>query len=210
MKALFGRKQKETKPVRKRNFWTQGVHIEGRWPRKEFFSKLSEGKKVLHLGCTDWPVFHPETNLHIYLAQYAAHLHGMDIDAEGIARLKEYVDQPYYLSLDNTELLSNGYDVCIVPETIEHVDNPADFLKKVGNLPSNVFYITGPNAFCKKHIERNYYEETEFVEVVHPDHNCWFSPYTLKNCIEKYSGLKVTAVYLLEDETQVCCEARKL
>ena len=47
----------------------------------------------------------------------------------------------------------------------------------------------------------------EFVEIVHPDHNCWYSPYTLKNQIEKYSNLKVTKVVLMEDDKMICCEA---
>lgn len=205
----FFKKKKEKKTNRNRTFWTQGVKIDGSFLRRDFFSDKVKGKKVIHLGCTDWPVFDPKTSLHIFLSEFSEQLHGMDIDAEGIEVLKKYVDQPYFTSLDNIELNSNEYDICLIPETIEHVDNPADFLKKVSTLNAKTFYFTAPNAFCKKHIDRNYIEGKEFVEVVHPDHNCWYSPFTLKNIIEKYSGLKVTAVYLLEEETQVCCEAIK-
>jgi hypothetical protein len=32
-----------------------------------------------------------------------------------------------------------------------------------------------------KHIDNN-----KWVEIVHPDHNCWYSPYTLKNTVTKF------------------------
>lgn len=58
-------------------------------------------------------------------------------------------------------------------------------------------------------MNRNFYGKDLFVEVVHPDHNCWYSPFTLKNQIEKYSNLKVKNTFLLQDDTMVCCEAIK-
>ncbi|MFT7352795.1 MAG: hypothetical protein ACI9XR_002583 [Flavobacterium sp.] len=64
-------------------------------------------------------------------------------------------------------------------------------------------------ASQKKLIQRNFYGKDEFIEVVHPDHNVWCSLFTLKNQIEKYSNLKVDAVYLLNQDTMVCCQASK-
>ena len=79
----------------------------------------------------------------------------------------------------------------------------------MSTVNAEVFYITAPNCFAKKHIERNFYGNNEFIEVVHPDHNCWYSPFTLKNQIEKYSNLKVDKVFLLDGDTMVCCQASK-
>lgn len=31
-------------------------------------------------------------------------------------------------------------------------------------------------------------ETGTFVEVVHPDHNCWYTPYTFRNTIAKYTS----------------------
>lgn len=188
-------------------FWVQKVQVNHIQDRFVFFENIAKNKNVLHLGCNDWPIFKPEYNLHIKLAKYAKSLHGFDVDLEGIENLRQYVNQEYYSQF--SQLKGNKYDVCLVPETIEHVDDVRTFLEGLSTVDATVFYISAPNCFAKKHIERNFYGENEFVEVVHPDHNCWYSPYTLKNQIEKYSNLKVDQVFLLESDTMVCCKASK-
>jgi hypothetical protein len=190
-------------------FWIQETPIKGRLIRADFFKDLVKGKRVLHLGCTDWPVFNPDNNLHIYLAGFAASIDGMDIDKEGIEVLKNYVPQHYFSSLDDDAMLQTHYDICLIPETIEHVDNPALFMKAISAINADCFYITAPNAFAEKHMKRNMWVNETFVEVVHPDHNSWFSPFTLRNLIEKYSTLKVSEVYLLDDDSMICCKAEK-
>ena len=188
-------------------FWVQKIDTITINKRLQFFENYCQGKKVLHFGCTDWPIFKPETNLHIQLSKVTKELHGFDIDKEGIDNLKKYVNQKYFSNF--SDIKEEKYDVCIVPETIEHVDNVRTFLEGLSTVNATVFYITAPNCFSKKHINRNFYEENQFIEVVHPDHNCWYSPFTLKNVIHKYSTLKVEKVYILQDDTMVCCEAIK-
>lgn len=188
-------------------YWLQRVELTSVPERLEYFKKICTNKKVLHFGCTDWPIFDPGRNLHIKLEKCAHVLHGFDIDLEGIEKLRPYVDQDYFSEFDQIPDLQ--YDVCLVPETIEHVDNVKLFLQKLALVNADTFVITAPNCFSREHISRNFYGKNEFIEVVHPDHNCWYSPYTLKNQIEKYSGLKVTEVILLEKETMVCCIAKR-
>jgi len=188
-------------------YWIQKVKTTTVVDRVSFFEELVKGKTVLHLGCNDWPIFNPKYNLHIKLAKHADVIHGFDIDLEGIVELKKYVDQPYFSNFN--QLKGNQYDICLVPETIEHVDNVRDFLEGLSTVEAKLFYITAPNCFSKNHIERNFYGQDEFIEVNHPDHNCWYSPYTLKNQIEKYSNLKVENVFLMNDDRMVCCEAIK-
>ena len=137
----------------------------------------------------------------------ARELHGFDIDINGIAELKKYVDQPYF---SNYELMNNNlYDVCLIPETIEHVDNVGIFLENLKFVNAKKFVLTGPNCFVMEHMLRNSFKDGIFTEIIHPDHNCWYSPYTLKNVIEKYSPLKVQKVFLLQQERMVCCECVK-
>lgn len=199
------------KKVKKRlqfeNFWTQEVRLKEFRKRIDYLFPLCKNKSVLHFGCTDFPVFRPNNNLHIQLSSLTKELTGFDIDLDGIELLRQYVDQDYY---SNYSALGNRkYDICLIPETIEHVDNIREFLENIGKINAELFVITGPNCFCEEHIERNYYENGVFTEIIHPDHNCWFSPYTLRNAIEKYSGLKVVNIFLLENNTIVCCEAVK-
>lgn len=186
-------------------FWVQNVEFKHVSDRFVFFEELCTAKTVLHFGCTDWPIFEPSYNLHIKLAKKASSIHGFDIDKEGIENLKKYVDQPYYSSIE--DIAANKYDICLVPETIEHVENVGQFLKDVSLVNAQTFYITAPNCFAKVHMDRNFYAPHHLKEVVHPDHNCWYSPYTLKNVIEKYSTLEVQEIFLLNDDTMVCCKA---
>ena len=192
----------------KPNFFDQEVDILKINSRLDYFTDLCKGKKVLHFGCTDFPIFRPESNLHIQLSTIASVLHGFDIDVAGIEELKKYVDQPYFSDYD--QLGDTVYDVCLIPETIEHVDNIATFLKSVNTVKAKKIIITGPNAFAPEHMARNQNGKKKFMEIVHPDHNCWFSPYTLQNTINKYTDLRVDKNVLLERETMICAECTNL
>lgn len=187
------------------SYWVQKIPVDKIPNRILYFEEHCRNKKVLHFGCTDWPIFDPKSNLHIKLSKCTKLLHGFDIDLVGIENLKKYVDQAYFSNF--SEVNNFEYDVCLVPETIEHVDNVKDFLVGLSTVNAKIFLITAPNCFAPEHMSRNSNEPNEFVEIIHPDHNCWYSPYTLKNQIEKYSNLKVTNVVLMEGERMICCEA---
>lgn len=187
------------------SYWIQKVPLSKINHRLPYFREICKDKKVIHFGCTDWPVFDASVNLHIELEKYASVIHGFDIDKEGIANLKQYVDQEYFS--DFKEIKDTDYDICLVPETIEHVDNVRTFLEGLSTIKAKKFLITAPNCFAPVHMERNLNTDNMFYELVHQDHNCWYSPFTLKNQIEKYSKFKVTKVYLIEEERMICCEA---
>lgn len=196
-------------PLHKRidPFWVQAVDKSSVQDRFEFFENACKNKTVIHFGCNDYPIFNPSYNLHIHLSKHTETLHGFDIDMEGIEELRKYVDQEYFSEF--AELQGRSYDVCLVPETIEHVDNVRSFLEGIASVAAETYYITGPNCFAQKHMGRNHETADQFIEIVHPDHNYWFSPFTLKNVIQKYTDLEVTEVILLENDTMVCCKAVK-
>lgn len=208
IRQIFSSSKKPSKIEIERNvdpFWIQKVQVTKIEDRLPYFKEACFEKKVIHFGCTDFPIFNPANNLHIELAKSAKELHGFDIDTLGIEKLKEYVNQSFFSSFE--EVVDQDYDVCLVPETIEHVDNVKDFLEKLSTIKAKKFLITAPNCFAPIHMERNINSINDFQEIVHPDHNCWYSPYTLKNQIEKYSRLKVKKVYLINEERMICCEA---
>jgi hypothetical protein len=175
--------------------------------RLNLFEFYCKNKKILHVGCTDYPIFDPKDNLHITLNKLTSDIHGLDLDTEGIRVLKQYVDKPYFsFFVEVTE----SYDVCLIPEVIEHVDNFSLFLKDIEKVDAKLFIITAPNAFAKRHIKRNFLKHNQLsIEINHPDHNCWFSPFTLKNVIEKYSRLRVQKIFLTNKQRMVCCICTK-
>jgi len=208
MKQRIKKISKSTKPHYKtvKEYWVQKMPYKNIDDRLDLFRKECEHKDVLHFGCTDWPVFNAENNLHMMLSEYTKSIDGFDIDKPGIENLRKYVDQDYFSDFES--LPSKKYDVCLIPETIEHVDNVAQFLKNISTINATKFLITAPNCFSKARQQNYHIEDGVFTEVVHPDHNAWYSPYTLKNVIEKYSNLSVTKVYLMQRGTMICCEAK--
>jgi hypothetical protein len=203
---MFNSRKKNTDPVHDK-FFVQNVDIKKVESRLDMFRQYCNGKSVLHFGCTDYPIFDPGYNLHIHLNTYVEDLSGFDIDEAGIEILKKYVDKPYFSKID--QVVDKHFDVCLIPETIEHVDNIQLFLNDISRLNCTTFIITAPNCFAPNHINRNKWINNTFEEIIHPDHNCWFSAYTLNNVIKKYTNLTPVETYLLEGETMVCVVSKK-
>jgi 2-polyprenyl-3-methyl-5-hydroxy-6-metoxy-1,4-benzoquinol methylase len=108
-------------------------------------------------------------------------------------------------SVFHTSLPDKKYDFLLIPETIEHVDNPCQFLQSIIPLTTEKteIMVTAPNAFSPTW--QNKFEGKEFRELVHPDHKCWFSPYTLTNTIlnayKKLMNVNIIEIGVLDDET---------
>lgn len=167
--------------------------------RKDLFLEKIWGN-VLHVGCADYPIFDKSNNLHIFLTQnYKGEIDGYDINKETILKMREIPElEGKNMFYENP---NKKYDFLLVPETIEHVDNIISFLRNLLDFSNNIceMIITAPNAFCDHHYNRNTDRDNEFIEIIHPDHNCWFSPYTLQNVIEKaYSNIPSIKYTLLD------------
>ncbi|SMD46064.1 hypothetical protein SAMN00777080_4743 [Aquiflexum balticum DSM 16537] len=185
------------------SFWIQEVMVYKTQNRIQVFDKYLMRKKVLHIGCTDFPIFDPKNNLHIQISNKCKELHGLDIDFEGIEVLKKHFDGKYYTSMAE---VSEDYDTVLVPETIEHVENIKKFLNEMEKINARNYIISAPNCF-NSHFKHGFLNKKNniFREIIHPDHNCWFSPYTLKNVIEKYTNLKVKEIHLSNYNLMVIC-----
>jgi len=128
-----------------------------------------------------------------YKNQNYSHLYkfdGYDTSDESIGKMKEI---SIFSGCDLYSPLSpipanRKYDVILIPETIEHVDNAKEFLRNLIPLVKNIksmILITTPNAFSAANIYNNKLIDGKFRELTHPDHNCYYSAYTLPNTIRK-------------------------
>jgi hypothetical protein len=71
---------------------------------------------------------------------------------------------------------------------MEHVPDVAGFLGQLDAVKAPHVLITVPDAYQCMRRYFDYLGESEtFVEVVHPDHNCWYTPYTFSNVLKKYT-----------------------
>ena len=123
--------------------------------------------------------------LHDILATTAKRLVGVDVDEEGINEMKRkgYRDV-YYADLESWNYDEN-FDVIVLGEIIEHIDNCGLFLQSVKRFcrPDTTVIFTTPN---------NYYflfwVYTIFgKESIHPDHNYLFSFNSIKSLLGKFS-----------------------
>ncbi len=165
--------------------------------RLDVFSRLCEGRRVLHVGCTDWPITDPARSLHVALEAKCAQLDGFDVHPEAFESLRPHVRGEFF---SDWAEVKGSYDVLLVPEVIEHVGDVEGFLKQLDAVDAPHIVLTAPDAYqCfKRHFE--YQSDAEvFVEVVHPDHNCWYTAYTLTNVIRKYTNWTVDGVWFFND-----------
>ncbi len=161
--------------------------------RLDVFGSLCRGKRVLHVGCADWPITDPATSLHLALQPVCAKLDGVDPHREALDQLAPYASGRLFSDLAE---VTDSYDVVLVPEVLEHVPDVSAFIEQLENIDASTFLISVPDAFqCRGHHFEYLNEAQTFVEVVHPDHNVWYTPYTFANTIRKYSGLHIEQMW---------------
>ncbi len=171
-------------------YFVQTVKVSSQFaatPKAQFFSQFLAGKRVLHVGYADWPITDLNANLHVMLDPICAQLDGLDPHEEAVDAIRPHVRGELFRSIDE---VTASYDVVLIPEVIEHVGNLEEFFREIDRVDFKTALITAPDAYScmNRHFQLVDAGESEtFIEVVHPDHNCWFTPYTLRNLVTKYT-----------------------
>lgn len=172
--------------------------------RQDFVVAHAAGKRVLHLGCVDqglaeYKLAHGQY-LHARLHAVCAELWGIDVDAEGIAWMKSqgwpnlYAGDIEDLAADSSFLPTQPFDLLVLSEVIEHLDNPGRFLQAIRPFfgPQTELLLTTPNAMRLDNILAT----LQGQEWVHPDHNSWYSYQTLHALLGKFGYIiRSVAVY---------------
>jgi SAM-dependent methyltransferase len=165
--------------------------------RLELIKSISSGKKVLHLGCTNWPYTNQalasQMLLHSELAAVADDLYGFDFDQEGIDVLTSNgFDKLYRANLEELDRvdLNTTFDVIIAGEMIEHLNNPGLFLDGIKRFMDRrtKIVITTINAYSgMRFLVYGLRGSGGAVEPVHPDHVAYYSYSTLKLLLERHN-----------------------
>jgi len=164
--------------------------------RLQFIRSVCAGKKVLHLGCTNWPYTLEAIDagmlLHGELANAASALYGFDFDQEGIDVLTSKGFTNLYRAdlerLDEVDL-NETFDVIIAGEMIEHLNNPGLFLTGIKRFmnPETQFIVTTINAYGgMRFLTYGLRGRGGSLEPVHPDHIAYYSYSTLKLLLERH------------------------
>jgi 2-polyprenyl-3-methyl-5-hydroxy-6-metoxy-1,4-benzoquinol methylase len=179
--------------------------------RVELIKRISTGKKVLHLGCTNWPYTKEAIDnnmlLHFDLAKIARELYGFDYDKQGLDILESLGTGNLYRAdlekLDDVPL-DETFDVIIAGEMIEHLNNPGQFLHGIQRFMNaeTELVITTVNAYSAlRFMIYGLRGKGGINEPVHPDHAYYFSYKTL-NLIISRAGLSVRDFYFYDIGTE--------
>lgn len=182
--------------------------------RVAFLKKLCKGKKVLHLGCADYPFTQDSIDagrlLHFELDKITEELYGFDFDEKGLKILEENgATNLYQADLENLDAvdLDKKFDVIVAGEMIEHLSNPGLFLKGIQRYMSEdtKLLITTINAYMGMRFWiYGLRGRGGSFEPVHQDHVAYYS-YSTLNLIVERENLKVDEFmfYNLGDEHRV-------
>ncbi len=168
--------------------------------REKYLFEAISGKKVLHLGCVgERVVGEKEKYFHEYLMQSAKIIWGVDIDYEGLEKLRiRHQSQANLLILGDATMLEslnlpNDFDLIIAGDIIEHLVNPSALFNSLNKFLINnsaKIIITTPNALGILTVLR----AITGYEKINEDHCCWFSFSTLHK-IATINGWKIDALY---------------
>ncbi|MCW3138525.1 MAG: class I SAM-dependent methyltransferase [Methanophagales archaeon] len=125
--------------------------------RMDFVIDRCKGTRVLHLGCVDEGLTQERIKsgslLHTRLMGVAKEVWGVDIGAEGIKLLRERgIDNLVVGNIKQLdqieELKQQNFDIILLTEVLEHLNNLGLFLQSVKKLfsPDTVMIITVPNG----------------------------------------------------------------
>lgn len=166
-------------------------------PRTEVLKELLREKSVIDLGFADHvdvirsKLINDEW-LHKMVCDVSSNCIGIDINKHAV----EYVKSLGFENVLHADIINDSidilnkqtWDVLLMAEIIEHINNPVDFLHKIKcKYGANIkeYIITVPNAFSRK----NLIFANENIERINTDHRYWFSPYTLMKVVHE-AGLK--------------------
>ena len=169
--------------------------------RGDLLTSWVSGRRVLHVGFADHvPLIASRIRdgswLHARLSASANACLGIDISTDGVATARSlgFVN---VLVLDifspqaPARLAKWNPEMVLVPDVIEHLPNPAAFLRRlVDSLPQALFVVTVPNALSL----RNTVQTFRGVVRINTDHRSWFSPFTLQKILAD-AGLKADSLH---------------
>jgi SAM-dependent methyltransferase len=163
--------------------------------RVDFIKKICAEKKVLHLGCTDYPftqaAIENKMLLHFELEKVSGELYGFDFDQKGIDVLKNAGGKNLYRAdLERLEEvdLHETFEVIIAGEMIEHLSNPGLFLRGIQRFmnENTSLIITTINGYSgMRFFIYGLRGRGGENEPVHPDHVAYYSYKTLKLVVER-------------------------
>ena len=171
--------------------------------RDKYLLTLVKNKRVVHIGCTDWPnqieQIQNGSLLHSKLREHAVSIAGVDVDADGINHLSNIFPSDLFFcgDISNSILLQEQIielkpEVILVPDVLEHIENQREFLSGLYSIlvqTEATAYITTPNAFALKTFLPLFIGK----DFTHVDHCLIHNEFTLIHALQdsKFKEIKI-------------------
>jgi 2-polyprenyl-3-methyl-5-hydroxy-6-metoxy-1,4-benzoquinol methylase len=160
--------------------------------KDEFLLNMCTGRSVLDVGIVGQDRdFDSPTWLHNKIKKVAVDVTGVDILEEPIRQLREKGYSVW--TVEELKLLNTRYDIILMSDVIEHVNDPVGFLDLYSKYLSDdgKMLISTPNSnrannFINILLSNNY--------SVNPEHTFWFCPRTMAEVVARTS-LQITDFY---------------
>lgn len=177
--------------------------------REKWILNYCKAKSVFHIGFADAPYTEEKLSkgllLHTELIKVAKNVTGIDVEEQAVKLYRnlsgdENVRTATMETITSEELRS--FEIIVAGEIVEHLRNPSEFL----NLLHQKMYvgqellISVPNYISYDSLAA----VLNHTESVHPDHEWYFSPYTLSKKFDPSQwNIKalLPAMYGRKDET---------
>lgn len=163
--------------------------------RFEAIRPFVEERDVLDVGCgsgfgrPDW--------MHSEISKVARSVAGIDLDEEQVAAISL---DGYSVRVDDAEDFDgpNRYDVVFAGELIEHLANPAGFLRSARQAlrPGGVLVLTTPNPFAFP----NFVYRLRGNALVNGDHVAWYCEDTAAQLLGRCAFDTVQVSYIAHPE----------
>jgi 2-polyprenyl-3-methyl-5-hydroxy-6-metoxy-1,4-benzoquinol methylase len=163
--------------------------------RQAFILDRCAGKKVLDIGCADYPMTEEKADkgelLYTSICEAAAKVIGVDYSPEGVAVLESLGYENLVVG-DAEDLgalgLDESFDVIVAGELIEHLMNVGRFFQGVRDLMSRdtTLILSVPNA----HAAKRFLRVALGSELVNRDHAYYFSQANIELLCTRH-GLEV-------------------
>lgn len=175
--------------------------------RDEYLLKISKDKNILDLGFVDHlPLIDEKIKkgnwLHKKLMDVSNICYGVDINKEGIDYIKNKYNYENLYAINiitdviPTEILNTKFDYILIPDVIEHIGNPVEFLQAIRERFKNnteKIILTTPNGLRWN----NFINSFKSIEVINTDHRFWFTPFTLSKIVID-AGYKINNIGYFE------------
>ncbi|MEJ6008275.1 hypothetical protein WG899_22240 [Paucibacter sp. AS339] len=98
--------------------------------RMEVFGPMCEGKRVLHVGCVDWPITDLNQSLHLRLDPLCQ-LDGFGINHEAFSSMQPHLRGRLF---SDWPQVKDHYDLVLMPEVLGHVPDVEGFFRHLDAL----------------------------------------------------------------------------